>query len=108
MRLIDADELKELFAETITYIARKTNKVGALEHMIRASATVIQMIDDAPTVDAIPVIRCKDCKYYTGKWCTKYSTKQFDINDICKADDDFCSMAERKADADSKRENRSL
>lgn len=42
------------------------------------------------------LVRCKDCKYYTGKWCTKYSTKQFDINDICKADDDFCSMAERK------------
>ena len=42
------------------------------------------------------LIRCKDCKYYTGKWCTKYSTKQFDINDICKAEDDFCSDAERK------------
>ena len=42
------------------------------------------------------VIRCKDCKYYTGKWCTKFSTKQFDINDICKDNNDFCSMAERK------------
>lgn len=41
------------------------------------------------------VIRCRNCKYYTGKWCTKLSTKQLDINDICKADDDFCSMAER-------------
>ena len=46
--------------------------------------------------DVIQVIRCKNCKYYTGKWCTKYSTKQFDINDICKDDYDFCSMAERK------------
>lgn len=44
----------------------------------------------------VEVIRCKDCKYYTGKWCTKYSKKQFDINDICKDDDAFCSMAERK------------
>lgn len=42
------------------------------------------------------LIRCKDCKYYTGKWCTKFSTKQFDINDICKTDNDYCSMAERK------------
>ena len=42
------------------------------------------------------LIRCRDCKYYTGKWCTKFSTKQFDINDIYKSDDDFCSMAERK------------
>ena len=42
------------------------------------------------------LIRCKDCKHYTGRWCAKYSKKQFDINDICKADDDFCSQAERK------------
>lgn len=47
-------------------------------------------------VEFMKVIRCKDCKHYTGKWCTKFSTKQFDINDICKADDDFCSQAERK------------
>ena len=40
--------------------------------------------------------RCKDCKHYTGRWCTKYSTKQFDINDIYKDDNDFCSQAERK------------
>ena len=42
------------------------------------------------------LIRCKDCRYYTGKWCTKLSTKQFDINDKCKDDNDYCSDAERK------------
>ena len=49
-RLIDADELKELFRETITGIATRTDMKGAYEHMIRASAMVIDMIDDAPTV----------------------------------------------------------
>lgn len=49
-RLIDADELKELFRETITGIATRTDMKGAYEHMIRASAMVIEMIDDAPTV----------------------------------------------------------
>ena len=76
MRLIDADELtKELMHEALGYQYHR--------------------VANAPTVDAVPVIRCKDCKYYTGKWCTKFSTKQFDINDIYKAEDDFCSMAER-------------
>lgn len=42
------------------------------------------------------LIRCKDCRFYTGKWCTRYSTKQFDVNDICKGADDYCSAAERK------------
>lgn len=44
----------------------------------------------------VKVIRCKDCRHYTGKWCTRYSTKQCDINDICKDADDYCSVAERK------------
>ena len=42
------------------------------------------------------LIRCKDCIHYTGKWCTKYSTKEIDINDVRKSDNDFCSQAERK------------
>ena len=49
-RLIDADALKELFREVIGRIAKKPEMNGNLEHMIRASAMVIQMIDDAPTV----------------------------------------------------------
>ena len=50
MRLIDADALKELFSEVIGRIAIKPEMNGNLEHMIRASAMVIQMIDDAPSI----------------------------------------------------------
>jgi hypothetical protein len=51
-------------------------------------------IDAAPTVDAVEVVRCKDCRMYSPEsvivpaYCT-----------ICgeeKADDDFCSWGERK------------
>ena len=84
MRLIDADALIEFIVEEAQDLRTLSTK------------TVGQAISKTPTVDAVPVIRCKDCKYYTGKWCTKFSTKQFDINDIRKADNDYCSMAERK------------
>ena len=50
MRTIDADALKELFSEVIGHIAKKPEMNGNLEHMIRASAMVIQMIDDAPSI----------------------------------------------------------
>lgn len=52
MRLIDADALKELFSAVIGGIAAKPEMTGSLEHMIRASAMVMQMIDDAPTICA--------------------------------------------------------
>ena len=51
MRLIDADELEELFREVIGNIAKKPEMTGNLEHMVRASAMVIQMIQDAPSID---------------------------------------------------------
>lgn len=46
-RLIDADALKD---------AIKTDIMGGLNYR--------RFIDDAPTVDAVPVVRCKDCKYW--------------------------------------------
>lgn len=49
-RLIDADELEELFREVIGGIAKKPEMSKDLEHMVRASAMTIEMIGDAPTI----------------------------------------------------------
>ena len=42
-------------------------------------------------VDAKPVVRCKDCKYYDAQWCTYWE-------DMGMEHTDFCSKAERKED----------
>jgi len=54
MRLIDADALEELFREVIGSIAKRPEINGNLEHMIRASAMVVEMIKDAPTIEPQP------------------------------------------------------
>ena len=46
VRLIDANALKEAFKED-----------GHL------SGYIEEFIDDTPTIDAVHVVRCKDCKY---------------------------------------------
>ena len=52
-------------------------------------------IECAPTIDAVPVIRCKDCKWYSANtgyhWgrCENYRPFPFD-------ETDYCSRAERK------------
>lgn len=51
MRAIDADALEELFREVIGGIAKRPEMNGNLEHMVRASAMTVQMIQDAPTVE---------------------------------------------------------
>ena len=59
------------------------------------------VISAAPAVDAVPVVRCKDCKYFcmSGKppfmyhFCTRENFK----NGITQ--DSFCSEGERKDNA---------
>lgn len=81
MRLIDANELEELFRETIGAIAKEHEMTGNLEHMVRASAMVIQMIQDAPTIpydmkwnpdceDCLPegINDCIECRKRTEGW----------------------------------------
>lgn len=52
-------------------------------------------IEQMPTVDAEPVIRCKDCIYYLAKgeerYCHRYGYYGYGWKE-----DDFCSRAERK------------
>lgn len=50
-RLIDADALKAVFEE-------KSSEAVCGVELCKA---IISRIDEAPTVDAVPVVRCKDC-----------------------------------------------
>lgn len=61
MRLIDADALEKKFKE-----------MGLGEHSLveRLFADgVFAIIENAPTVDAVPVVRCKDCISYSSGAC---------------------------------------
>lgn len=56
---------------------------------------------DVPAADVVPVVRCKDCKWFVdnngGEW---YGCKMFQVVRITPEDapkpDDFCSYGERK------------
>lgn len=50
-RLIDADALKAVFEE-------KSSEAVCGVELCKA---IISRIDEAPTVDEVPVVRCKDC-----------------------------------------------
>lgn len=46
-------------------------------------------IDDTPTVDAVPVVRCKYCIWRLGADCTRFAEVPVSL-------EDYCSKAERK------------
>ena len=55
---------------------------------------VIMMIKTVPTVDAVPVVRCRECKYHNKPTCPMRLSFNW------TKDDDFCSYGERKEGAD--------
>lgn len=49
------------------------------------------IITEQPTVDAVPVVRCKDCKWWKNNDCKN------DMHGYIPLDEnDFCSRGERK------------
>ena len=81
-RLIDADAfLKDILTAGIgkTIIEYSESDIG-------------YMIRKRPTIDAVPVVRCKDCKHrFEDSWC-----EYVDDNDNF-----YCARGERKEGADN-------
>ena len=77
-RLIDADRLLE------------TLSTGG-------HSSVRKVISREPTIDAVEVVRCKDCEHWGGVIygfvCRKFSGIE---TKICMHADDFCSYGKRK------------
>ena len=66
MRLIDADRLKKVMSETIMFIMQNPKMDSQEAHVRAAFVTFGKMLHNAPTIDAVPVVRCKDCRWRTG------------------------------------------
>lgn len=59
--------------------------------------TILDLVDSIPTVDAVIVTRCKDCKYHYD--CGVHFCNRLRMN--CPDDSDFfCSYGERKDGGD--------
>ena len=60
---------------------------------------MVRLLEKAPTVDAVEVVRCKDCKYSckdgNGRSCEGYWYELSEY-DVTVKDDDFCSYGEGK------------
>ena len=94
VRLIDADELKQRIA------FRMWDVDDACPHdegTIRISEdwAIDALVDKQPTVEAVPVIRCKECiRWRRSK--TNTAAKVCDWDRYEKTENDYCSWAKRK------------
>ena len=56
-RLIDADKLLEIYKKWIPQLSSKEDEGDR-----RGVETCIAVLEDMQTVDAVPVVRCQECK----------------------------------------------
>ena len=89
MRLIDADKLNLL--------------LGISDRDIYAK----YMLDKMPTIDAVSVVRCRECKYSRINHLMKKDILSCENIDVCGEEylfernpNDFCSYGEQKEGAD--------
>lgn len=63
MRLIDADKFEVVYSKT-----ERTDEAYVTGY-IDGMHDALEMVDAAPTVDTVPVVRCRECKW--GKKTSK-------------------------------------
>lgn len=59
----------------------------------------VELVKEAPAVEAVPVVRCKDCKHwncYGGENSHKGDCSELVGLESCMYENDFCSYGERK------------
>ena len=101
MRLIDGDLLMKTVFNDVVLVDGEVKGVGLI---------LAETVDNAPTIDAVPVVRCRECKHrYTENcpmyfhdfyWLEGYGEYVDDDTDHTE-DDYFCPKGERKEGADN-------
>ena len=86
MRLIDVDELG---------VGRCRKDVLPAAYCAGWNG-LLGLIEKAPTVDAVIVTRCKDCKHLVNATVNANGFLICDVSDMEIAPDDFCSCGESK------------
>ena len=109
IRLIDGNKLLETYKKWIPQLLSKEDEGDR-----RGVETCIMVLEDRKTVNAVPVVRCRECKYWgdedgksqreDGVLFARCNVHNYLIDGRhtgwCPSENDFCSYGERKEGAD--------
>ena len=100
MRLIDADALMDVIRQ---HEYRLATKQGSIDYGM-FTLGIQQAVDEQPTIDAVPVVRCLECKKKNKKKCpmtiVNFGRDGKEVLVQNHVPDDFyCAAGERKEGA---------
>ena len=85
MKLIDANRLRDAVLDLPNCYNGYSDTYD--------KSLIIGLIDEQIVVDAVPVVRCGECKYLVGGICMEFADSGIKPNA-----DDYCSYGERRSD----------
>lgn len=98
MRLIDSDGLKAKVEAKVEHSVNENDYEFGCNQTLDYVADIL--IDEAPTIDAVEVVRCKNCKYGEER-IKDYRCWMLDEDwDIRFSPMHFCSFGERREDGE--------
>ena len=87
-RLIDVNKVIDSMQKCLDESPDKRHSVAYF-----AFESIIELLKQEPTVDAVEVVRCRDCKHQTAMWCWR---EEEGMNPRRVGSNDFCSYGEQK------------
>lgn len=106
MRLIDAEAFD---ADIIKRYCKHCDNGKGLRCRVCWINDMLCELEDAPTIEAKPVVYCKDCEYFNPhcQSCFLHWQEDDDPNVFCfqTNPDDYCSFAEKKKPISQTHEN---
>lgn len=97
MRLVDVDEALRLFGEeyekTKELIHNGESQLDSLAEGFTEAHHIIKYV--LSTVDAVPVVRCKDCKHLVAVNVNGKGIPTCRVSGMEVAPDEFCSRGEK-------------
>ena len=107
MRLIDADAFDRFLVTDEFNMAMlqadSENRAFKNIPMFYCTDSFRAVMKKRPTIDAVPIVRCKDCVYYNTTGCADgYGWCERPCDGI-RSDEWYCADAERREDYDQQR-----
>ena len=102
VRLIDADALaRDMGVDNAVKYGNETAEQQHNSYSTLMKYEIADYIEDAPTVDAIPVVRCKDCKHRGTPYNCPMRKLVMPFQgagsyEDCTEDEGFCHMGKPK------------
>ena len=107
MRLIDPEQITKMMSDL--YISEDAvNMTRERQGLWVRFRAIEKAVSEMPTIDAVEVVRCKDCKHRQEDECPMFFEEQIDIDEgdgyydtnhifhDYTQDDGYCSWGERR------------